>query len=115
MVDIYFLVFLLFQNRLQGLLLLIWLTFIGISQGGILRAILATIGVVLPAFVIILIVSKFMKNLLTLTPIKAFLDGIKLVISALILSTANTLFLSVILSINTISSQFNFNYKGIII
>jgi chromate transporter len=90
-------------------------TFVGVSQGGILGAMLATIGVVLPSFVVILLVSVFMKNLLSLTPIKAFLNGIKPVITALILSTALTLFLSVVFAIKSISSIPLFNYMGLII
>ena len=38
-------------------------TFIGSSQGGILGALSATFGVVLPSFVIILIISLILKNL----------------------------------------------------
>lgn len=90
-------------------------TFVGFSQAGILGAALATIGVVLPAFVVILIVSMFVKNLLSLTPVKAFLDGIKPVITALILSTAITLGLSILIGIKTISSQFAFDYIALII
>ena len=90
-------------------------TFVGISQGEILGAALATIGVVLPAFVIILLVSIVIKNLLNYTPVKAFLNGIKPVITALILSTAVTLFLYVILSIDVISDPISFDYIGLII
>ena len=39
-------------------------TFIGASQGGLLGAFLATLGVVLPAFLIILIVASVLKNLM---------------------------------------------------
>ena len=34
-------------------------TFVGSSEGGILGALLATLGVVLPSFIVILIVAKF--------------------------------------------------------
>lgn len=90
-------------------------TFVGISQGGILGATLATIGVVLPSFIVILLVSIVIKNLLNYAPVKAFIDGIKPVITALILSTAATLFLYVILSIDVVSDPIGFNYIGLMI
>lgn len=90
-------------------------TFVGMSQGGVLGAMIATIGVALPSFIIILLISMTLKNILSLTPIKAMIDGIKPVITALILSTAITLFLSVILSINTITSVVHFDYIGLVI
>ena len=90
-------------------------TFVGMSQGGLLGAMLATIGVVLPSFVIILLVSIALKNLLSYTPVRAVLNGIKPVITALILATAVTMFLSVIFAIDTVSSTISFNYMGLIL
>lgn len=90
-------------------------TFIGYSQGGILGAMIATLGVVLPAFIIILIVSIFVKNLLNYAPVRAVLNGIKPVIVALILATAVNLFLSVILSIKTIDSTPSVDGWGLLI
>ena len=77
-------------------------TFVGASQGGLLGAAVATIGVVLPSFVIILLVSIVLKNLLNYSPVKAALNGIKPVITALILATSVTVFLSVIFAIEKI-------------
>ena len=37
-------------------------TFVGSSQGGILGAFLATLGVVLPSFIIILMIVMFLEN-----------------------------------------------------
>ena len=79
-------------------------TYIGSTQAGILGAIVATIGVVLPSFVIILLISAVFKNLLQKSPIKAFLNGIKPVIVALILATSITLFLSNVCGIGDIGS-----------
>ena len=44
-------------------------TYIGYEQGGFLGALLATIGVVLPSFIVILIVAAFIKNLLKYPPV----------------------------------------------
>ena len=39
-------------------------TFVGSTQGGALGSLLATLGVVLPSFIIILIIAAFIRNLL---------------------------------------------------
>ena len=90
-------------------------TFIGSSQYGLLGAFLATLGVVLPAFVIILIVASLITGLLKFAGVKAFLNGVKPVVVGLITATAITMFLSVILSLKTIDSAISFDYKALII
>ena len=90
-------------------------TFIGTAQGGILGAIFATMGVVLPSFVIILIISAFLKNLLQYNCVKTVLNSIKPVIVGLITATAITLFLSTIFSIKNIGDSFGIDVFGIII
>lgn len=90
-------------------------TFIGTAQGGILGAIFATMGVVLPSFVIILIISAFLKNLLQYNCVKTVLNSIKPVIVGLITATAITLFLSTIFSIKNIGDTFGIDVFGIII
>ena len=72
-------------------------TFIGSSQGGMLGAFMATLGVVLPSFVIILIIAAVLKNLLKYAGVNAVLSGIRPCIVAMIIATAismglNTLF-----------------------
>lgn len=69
-------------------------TFVGSTQGGILGAFLATLGVVLPSFIIILLVASILKNLLKYEGVKAFLGGIRPAVIGLILSTAGLLLLS---------------------
>ena len=69
-------------------------TFIGSSQGGFFGALLATLGVVLPSFFIILIIAALIRNLLKYTGVKAFLGGIRPCIIGLILATAITMFMS---------------------
>jgi chromate transporter len=87
-------------------------TFIGTAQGGVCGAMLATIAVVLPSFIIILLISIFLKNLLQYSTVKYILNGIKPVIVALILSTSITLFLSTIFNIKTISSDVGVDWWG---
>ena len=90
-------------------------TFVGATQGGILGAILATLGVVLPAFIIILLVASIIKGLLKYAPVNAFLVGVRPVVMGLIVGTGVTLFLTVIFGLSRIGDGFSFEYKSLII
>ncbi len=93
-------------------------TFVGSSQGGILGALCATLGVVLPSFIIILLVAAVITKLLRYAGVKAVINGIKPVIVGLILATAVTMFLSVVFAINnvqSVSETFSFDWRALII
>ena len=60
-------------------------TYVGSVQGGILGSICATIGVVLPSFIIIVLIAAVFAKLLQNKIVNAFLKGIRPVIIALIL------------------------------
>ncbi|MBE7087732.1 MAG: chromate transporter [Clostridiales bacterium] len=90
-------------------------TFVGSSQYGIWGALLATLGVVLPAFVIMLVVASLISGLLKFAGVKSFLNGVRPVVIGLIVATAITMFLSVILSFESIGSEVFFDYKALII
>ena len=62
-------------------------TYIGSMQGGIFGSILATFGVVLPSFIIILLIASIIKNFTNNKYFKGFIKGTKPVVSALIIST----------------------------
>jgi len=62
-------------------------TYIGMTQGGILGSLAATLGVVLPSFIIILIIAAVIRNLTENRYFKGFMNGVRPVIVALILST----------------------------
>lgn len=62
-------------------------TFIGSTQAGILGASLATLGVVLPSFCVILLVTAILKNLTDNRYFKAILQGLKPCIIGIILAT----------------------------
>lgn len=90
-------------------------TFVGASQAGILGAIFATLGVVLPSFIIILIVATIMKGLLKYAGVQACLKGIRPVVVGLITGTAITMFLTVILSLETVYDALLFDWKALVI
>ena len=69
-------------------------TFVGSSQAGILGSAAATLGVVLPSFIIILLISAVMKNFLKYKGVQAFLSGVRPCVVALILGTGISLLLS---------------------
>ncbi len=90
-------------------------TFVGSSQGGFLGALLATFGVVLPSFVIILLVAALIRNILKYRGVKAFLGGIRPCVVGLILATAITMFMRTALAIGGIGDTPTVDIKGIII
>ncbi len=90
-------------------------TFVGYSQGGFIGALLATCGVVLPAFVIILLIASIMQGLLRFAGVKAFLDGVRPVVVGLITATAVTIFLSVVLSLKSLDSAIVFDWRALVI
>ena len=90
-------------------------TFVGSEQGGILGALVATLGVVLPSFIIILIIAALIQNLLKYAGIKAFLGGIRPVVIGLILSVALTMTLQQIVGFSSISSPLAPDFKALII
>lgn len=71
-------------------------TYVGSVMGGPLGSIAATLGVVLPSFLIILLIAAVLKNLTDNKYFKGFMRGVKPVVVALILSTGSLLLLKTI-------------------
>lgn len=62
-------------------------TYIGSSQAGIIGALIATIATVLPAFFVILLIAKILKNVMDNRYVKAVLSGIEPCVIGIILAT----------------------------
>ena len=90
-------------------------TFVGTSQGGLLGGLLATLGVVLPSFVIILMVASVFTKLIRYGGVKATLGGIKPAIVGLIIGTSFTMFLSLAFGVKHIGDAVAFDIKGIVV
>lgn len=90
-------------------------TFVGSSQGGFFGALLATLGVVTPSFVIILLIASLFTKLMKYGAVRATLSGIRPAIVSLILGTAATMLLSVIFGISGASLAPEVDPKGILI
>lgn len=90
-------------------------TFIGSTQAGIAGAFVATLGVVLPSFIIILIIASLINNLLRFGGVQAFLSGIRPCVVALILATAVTLGLKTLFGFENIHSSFVMDIRAVAI
>ncbi len=90
-------------------------TFIGASQGGVLGAFLATLGVVLPAFLIILVIASVLKNFMQYKGVRGFLSGVRPAVTALILATALTMGLKVFFGVTTLSGGYSLDYKPFVV
>ena len=66
-------------------------TYVGYKQAGLLGATVATFGMVLPSFVVIFIVSKFLDNFLEIKVIANAFLGIKIAVGILIFDAAITM------------------------
>lgn len=67
-------------------------TFVGYKVAGMLGAIFATVGVVLPSFIIILIISFFLDNFLEISLIANAFTGIKVAVGILIFNAGLNMF-----------------------
>ena len=67
-------------------------TYVGYKQKGIWGAIAATLGVVLPSFIIIYLISLFLNNLLEITWIANAFKGIRIAVGILILDAGIRMF-----------------------
>lgn len=90
-------------------------TFIGSSQGGILGAFTATLGVVLPSFFIILIIAAVLKNILKYVGVKAVLTGIRPCIVAMIIATAISMGLNIFIGAEKSGDAISPDIRSIII
>lgn len=90
-------------------------TFVGSSQGGFLGSVCATLGVVLPSFIIILIVAALISNLLKFAGVNAFLGGVRPCVVALIISAALNLGLKTLFNFVNIKTALSPDLRAIAI
>jgi len=88
-------------------------TFVGASQGGMLGALCATLGVILPSFVIILIVAALIRNLLKFRGVQAALSGIRPAVIALIAATGLILLLETLFGIRHVPTDVAPDWRGV--
>ena len=90
-------------------------TFVGSTQGGVLGSALATLGVVLPAFIIMLIIASLIRNLLKYKGVQAFLGGVRPCVVGLILATALTMLMHTLFRFKTVGDPITPDGKGLVI
>ena len=86
-----FLSFIAVSESTPGPLAVNMATFVGSSQGGFWGALVATLGVVLPSFLLLLLIAAVLRNLMKYRGVEAFLSGVRPCVVALILATAVTM------------------------
>ncbi len=90
-------------------------TFVGSSQGGIIGSMCATLGVVLPSFIIIFIIAKLLKNFADNRFVKGVISGINPVAIGLIISTGIAVFAGNVISNFGMIEVPDFDFRSIII
>ena len=90
-------------------------TFVGHGQAGILGSVVATLGVVLPSFLIVLLIAALFRNFLKYEGVKAFLNGMRPALVGLILATATTMGLKVIFGIKANDFVVNVDWKSLLV
>jgi len=91
-------------------------TFIGSEVGGVFGSVCATVGVVLPSFIIILIVAKILSKFMSSKYVKGALNGVKPIIIALISSTIILLLVKIIFfNGSSLKEEFNFDIKSLVL
>ena len=75
----------------------------------------ATLGAILPSFVIVLIITALVSNFLEYNGVKAFLGGVRPAIIALIIGTSITMFLSTVFSYKIFGDPVNLDFKALVI
>ena len=86
-------------------------TYVGSTQGGVLGALIATIAVTIPSFVILLVVAMFLKKTLGNKFVNAATKGLQACVSGVILATGITMILE---SVNVLRN-FRLDIKALII
>ncbi len=82
-------------------------TYVGNLQGGVLGAAVATLGVVLPSFAVILLISTIFKKVIKHRTVQSILRGVKPCIMGVILATGSYMAFSMVMgSVHHISLDF---------
>ena len=90
-------------------------TFVGATQGGLLGALCATLGVILPSFIIIIVIAALISNLLKYAGVKSVINGMKPAVTGIIFATALTMFLKAVFALERLGNSISFSYSRAII
>ena len=89
-------------------------TFVGNKVGGVFGAVCATLGVILPSLIIIMIIAALMSKFIKSKYVQGALFGVKPIVLALILSTAITMLCKVVFfGGHSLQGEFIFDLKSL--
>ena len=91
-------------------------TFIGMGQFGVLGALVAALGLILPSFIIILIIAKFFMRFVEYKGVLAALSGLRPAVIGLMASAVIAIAVTAFnIEINIKENIFNFSFTGVLI
>src|SRR5690606_25714566 len=90
-------------------------TFVGFEEFGFLGAIVATLGVVLPSFIIIYLIAYYSAKFLNTRPVRSMLAWINPLTIGLIFAAAFSVMLNAIFKAYPWEAAFNIDYIGLAI
>lgn len=85
-------------------------TFIGVEKGGILGAVCATLGVVMPSFIVIMLVARFYSKYKNSFVVKGCLTGLRPVVVGLIASAIISLGMGVFFPAGISLAAFDYSF-----
>ena len=88
-------------------------TYVGARQAGIPGALSATLGVILPSFLVILLICVVLRSFLRYRGVNAFLGGVRPCVVGLILSTAVIMGMSTLFGFSSVGDGVSADGKGI--
>lgn len=90
-------------------------TFIGTAKAGFPGALCATVGVVLPAFLILLLVAALFRGLLRYRAVGAVMEGIRPVVAGLITATGAMMALPLLFGFGAFGEAFVPDWRAVLI
>lgn len=90
-------------------------TFVGANSGGLLGSLCATLGVILPSFIIIIVIASLISNLMKFAGVQAVVNGMKPAVTGIIFATALSLLVKAIFAVEKFGEKVVFSYSTLII
>jgi chromate transporter len=90
-------------------------TFVGATQGGVIGALCATLGIILPSFIIILVISALIGNLMKFAGVQAVVNGMKPAVTGIIIATAIAMLIKALIAVEKIREPISISYDKILI
>ena len=90
-------------------------TFVGYEREGLLGAIVATLGVVLPAFLVMLLVYRILARVRASKSLGIVLDAIRAVVVGLVVATGVDMMIGVFFTLPLAGAKFAFDFRALIV